>query len=393
MKTTIRSLQGSEMLDALYTLASYSLHSSPPLEDRQEFDTDVGGRAGINCQATFEDDQAVSIAISTPMTQNMRGQLFAAGGVWGVATFPSARRKGYCRQTVTRVLALDREAGMVFSNLYPFRESFYQRLGYVAFPLSKTVRFATRFLEPALKIETGGEITLHLIGEAFDNYREYLAEMRTHQHGMALFDQGNRAWANKNLMWAAMAKFDGKIEGFMMYQLQGDESTKYNLSALRFFYKTSRARYLLLNWIARHIDQAEQVELRLPAGEYPETWLEDLRLKTEPAFGPAMSRILDVAKIGGMQVGEGIFSARIIDPICPWNEGGWRFESIDGRLQVSKVAHVECELSIQGLSALIAGVYEPQDFIYRGWGNPDPALQATMRVMFPQACPYMHEMF
>ncbi len=393
MTITIRSLQGQEMLDALYAMASYSLHASPPLEDRQEFDNDVSTREGINCQAAFEDDRAVSTAVSTPMTQNMRGKLFPAGGLWGVATFPSARRKGYCRQAVTRVLALDREAGKVFSNLYPFRESFYQRLGYVAFPLGKIARFTTAELQPALRLETGGEIILQLTGEAFDTYREYLRGMREHQHGMAVFDFGNRVWANKNMQWIAMASFDGNLEGIMMYRLLGDGPTKYNFSAWRFYYKTSRGRYLLLNWIARHIDQADRVEMWVRADDYPETWLEDIQLKTEPAFGPAMSRVLDVEKIVGMQVGEGAFSAHISDPICPWNEAGWHFEGSGGRLQVSRSTQVDCELTIQGLSSLILGVHDPQDFNYRGWGNPDRTIQSSMQRMFPKMCPFMHEMF
>jgi hypothetical protein len=41
MKITIRHLQGEEMLDALYTLSSYSLHSSPPFQDDQEFECGV----------------------------------------------------------------------------------------------------------------------------------------------------------------------------------------------------------------------------------------------------------------------------------------------------------------------------------------------------------------
>jgi hypothetical protein len=106
-----------------------------------------------------------------------------------------------------------------------------------------------------------------------------------------------------------------------------------------------------------------------------------------------MSRVLDIERIGGMNVGNGNFSARIIDSLCPWNEGCWRFESSDGRLQVAKSLKVDCDLTIQGLTALIAGVHDPQDIPLRGWGNPDAALQSIQREMFPRMNPYMHETF
>ena len=291
------------------------------------------------------------------------------------------------------LLSAELESGKAFSNLYPFRESFYERLGYVSFPLTKIARLTPLSLSPLLKMDLGGEIRLQLIGEAYDTYREYLAEMRQHRHGMAFFDFGDRNAANRNNLWTAIAEFGGKIEGLMLYRILGEEVTKFNFTAYRFYYQTSRARYLMLGWIARHVDQADRVELWLPEDEYPETWLADIQVKVESAIRPAMSRVLDVEKIGGMNVGKGSFSARIIDPLCPWNEGLWRFESGDGKLQVSKASKTDCELTVQGLTALIVGMHDPQDFPLRGWGNPDPAIQSIQREMFPKMNPFMHENF
>ncbi len=393
MNITTRHLQGEEMLETLYALNSYSLHPSPPYQNKDEWMGIVRGRKGVTCHATFEDETPKSIAVSTAMTQNMRGTLYPASGIWGVSTLPSARRNGYCRQTMASLLSVERDSGKVFSNLYPFRESFYERLGYVSFPLTKIAKLAPASLAPILKMETGGEIELKLIGEAYDTYREYLAEMRGRTHGMAFFDFGNRSDANRNTFWLALPKFNGNIEGMMLYRTLGEEVTKYNFVAYRFYYRTSRARYLMLNWIARHVDQADRAEIWLPADEYPEMWLADIQVKTESAIRAAMSRVLDVERIGGMDVGEGSFTAQVIDPLCPWNEGVWRFESSEGKLQVRKTSKAECQLKVQGLTALIAGAHDPQDFPLRDWGNPDPILQSKMREMFPKKNPFMHENF
>ena len=393
MTITVRRLQGEEMLDTLYVQNQYAFHPSPPFQNKEEWLSFVRGRKGITCYAAFEADKPLSIAASSAMTQNMRGKLFPASGVWGVATSPTARRKGYCREVMGSLLNAEREAGKVFTNLYPFRESFYERMGYVAFPLTKIAHCAPASLAPLLKMDLEGQLEQKLISEGFDAYRAYLVQMRQSCHGMSFFDFPDPNAINRNALWAGLAMFSGQLEGVLLYRTQGEEVGKFNFSAVRFYYQTSRARYLMLNWIARHVDQADRAELWLPADEYPETWLADIQVKVESAIRPAMCRVLDVEKMDGMQAGEGSFSARISDPVCPWNEGNWLFEGHAGVLRVSRATRADCTLTIQGLSALAAGTHAPQDFPLRGWGEAAPELQQIQQGMFPRRCPYMHEMF
>jgi hypothetical protein len=399
----IRRLEGDEKLEAMYSLNAYALHASPPLTNREEWNEIVRPRQGVTycCLFDAEAGAPASGAASTAMIQNVRGKLFDAGGVWGVATAPAARRKGYCRQTLAAVLAASRDDGQVFSTLHPFRESFYERLGYVTFPLSRIARLAPSALTPLLSRDLGGRIELALIGDSYDAYRDYLARMRLRTHGMGFFVHPDWASANRNRFWLAQAMVGGEAVGLMLYDLKGEEETKFLFRAMRFYYETSQGRYLLLQWIARHVDQADRVELRLAPAEQPETWLADLGVKTESDIRAAMGRVLDVARLGGMAVGPGCFTAHISDPLCPWNEGAWRFESANGEsansvLRVERVAAGEpsdCRLTIQGLTGLVYGTHDPGDFAIRGWGDPAPAVQAMMRAMFPAMIPHLHERF
>ena len=232
-----------------------------------------------------------------------------------------------------------------------------------------------------------------LIGDGFDIYRDYLKRHQANVHGMAIFEHGDRDRAQRNTSWLAMAKVDGEIVGVMLYDLKGEMPTKFKLRAMRFYYHTSQGKYLLLSWIAHHIDQADQVEIWLPPNAQPETWLSDLRVQMEPVFFPPMGRVLDVANIGGMVTGEGGFSARISDPICPWNEGVWRFETVDSKLTVSAGEVEDCKLDIRGLSALVYGTHDPGDFPILGWGEPGADEQGIMREMFARKVPYLHELF
>jgi predicted acetyltransferase len=391
--TIIRQLEGDEMLDVRYGLNTYAFRASPPLVNKTEWKETVRGQKGFIYLALFEDEIPAAAAATTRMTQQVRGALFPAGGVWGVATAPGARRKGYARRVLERLFAADRQDGAVFSCLYPFRESFYERLGYVTFPLPRTARFSPHALAPLLKKDLGGKVELLPILEGYDIFRSYLAKLRQSIHGMLLFDQTDPSWAQHMHYWLALAKVNGEITGMLLYALKGDAIAEFELQARYFYATTSLGKYLLLQWIALHADQTNRVRIDLPPFEQPETWLSDMQVKTESVARAPMGRVLDVALIGGMHTGPGSFTARLSDPFCPWNEGNWRFETVDGRLQVRPVESAACDLSIQALSGLVYGCHNPADFAIRGWGSPALEVQQVMRTMFPPLIPFMHEEF
>jgi len=373
-ETTIRRLSKDEAQDVLFPLTSYSFYASPPFRDREEWEEAIQQRRDVIYMTLFEDDAGVANVASSAMTQQVRGKLYDASAIWGVVTDPSARRQGYCRRLMASALAEQREEGWPLSCLYPFRASFYERLGYVTFPLLRDVKLDPAALGLLLKRDLGGEVERILIGDGYDAYRAYVKRLQQRTHGMAVFVHGEKERAQKeNRWWLALAKVEGEVEGVMTYQLRGDEVTDFTMRAVRFYYDTSRAKYLLLQWIARHVDQAKEVHLWLPPFERPACWLADIDLSNRSPTRGAMARVVDVARLGGMETGPGRFTAHISDPLCPWNEGLWTFETEGGRLQVREAGQADCELTIQALAALIYGTNDPSDFTFRGWGDPDPA--------------------
>lgn len=392
---TIRQVDGAEMLDLLYWLDNYAFRPTPPFPERDEWERRVKTRKGTPYYALFEGSQGVAITACPRFTQNLRGKIFKMGGFADVSTHPGARRKGYSRQLVRHAFEMLVNDGDVLSSLYPFRESFYERFGYVTFPQSRQAIFKPAVMASLLKMELDGEVELSLLGDGFDSYHAYVVEMQPKVHGMAVFVdyEGQKEAAQSNRSWLALAKVSGEVAGLMVYSLKGDEMMNFDLRAVRFYYSSSQAKYLLLAWLARHIDQASKVELWLPAYERPNTWLADIRPRLEPVFVAPMGRVLDVSGIGGMVTGSGCFTAKISDPDCPWNNGTWKFEGGSGTLEVSPGTGADCNLTIQGLSALVYGVTDPADFAIRGWGDPSPELQNRLRVMFPPQYPYLHEYY
>jgi len=381
------------MLDILYWLDNYAFRPTPPFPNREEWEGRMKTRSGARYFALFEDEAAVAIAACPRLTQNVRGKIFEMGGFADVSTHPQVRRKGYSRRLIRHAFEQFKNEGRVFSSLYPFRESFYERLGYVTFPQSRQAIFKPADLYPLFDKELGGAAELSLAGEAYEAYYDYVLKMQPRVHGMGVFEDPQKEAAQENRSWVLQAKADGERVGVMVYTLKGEELMNFTLQAVRFYYQTSLGKYLMLEWLARHVDQASEIRLWLPAFEQPNTWLADIRPKMEPVFVAAMGRVLDISGIGGMEVGPGSFTARLSDPDCPWNEGLWKFEGHGGTLEISPARRADCRLTIQGLSALVYGVNDPADFTIRGWGDPSPELVATLRAMFPPRLPYLHEYY
>jgi predicted acetyltransferase len=390
---TIRTVTGQEMLDILYRLDSYAFRPTPPLPDRKEWEERIKNRRGASYSAVFENGEGVAIVAYSYFTQNIRGKIYQMGGFFDISTHPKTRRKGYVRELMRNIYQELNENGCAVSALYPFRGSFYERLGYVTFPQSRKALFQASDLLPLLKTNIEGDFELSYIGEAYEIYHEFVLQMQKNVHGMSVFEDKQKEIAAENRSWLLQAKVEGEVIGILGYTIKGDEMMNYTLQAPRFYYKNAHGKYLLLEWIARHVDQAGNAEIWLPAYEQPNTWFADINPKLEPVFVAPMGRVLNISKIIGTRIGPGGFRATISDPDCPWNNGTWKFTEQNGELVIIPSEIADCNLTIQGLSALIYGVTDPGDFVFRGWGDPSPAIINTMRAMFPAQLPYLHEYY
>jgi predicted acetyltransferase len=386
----IRQLHIDETVNITRRLGAYAFRNTPPLPEATTWQSERVHLQNAAHFAVFEDGKAVASSVIYPMAQNIRGQIYAAGGIASVATHPAGRRKGYARKMLTHLFKYHNEQGHVVSLLYPFRESFYTRLGYTTFTQPKMVRFAPVALQPLLKQELDGEVELVEIADGFEAYQSFVQKLQPKIHGLGRFTPPlASSIAKKNAYWLAIARVQGEIKAMMLYQITAYAE---DMKVEHFWYDGAQGRYLLLEWFARHIDQIKEVELTLPPFEHPETWWPDLKIRVT-AIDPPLARIINIDRLTGLQTGSGCFTARIRDEYCPWNEGTYQFESVDGKLHISEHTTADCELSIQALTALIYGTHEPETFEFRTWGNPSAEIQTAMQTMFPAMQPYLHEEF
>ncbi|MBN2044574.1 MAG: GNAT family N-acetyltransferase [Anaerolineales bacterium] len=393
-KIEIRKLSLEEAAPIFSWLTSYSFTPNPPTRTAESFAERFAHTAETNTYlALLEDDQAAASAGTGPMTQNVRGKIVDSAGIFMVATHPAQRRKGYAFQLLKELFKQIRDEGVGFSTLYPFRESFYERLGYTTWFPPITAEINIRSLAPLLSQDFGAELAQHEFINSVGLFHEFLAIYQQHTHGMATFVKNPQPDPERDKAWVITSRINGKLDGIMVYSLQGDNVTKFKFNIYRFYYFSPATRYQFLQWIAHHIDQASEVCMVLPPYEQPQTWLSDLEVNLgSRRIGP-MGRVLDIDNLNGLPVGDGQFSVQINDPTCPWNEGAWQFTSQAGKLSVTRAGKAACTLSIQGISSLVFGNIPPEDYQYRGWGDVPVEVQKQMTSLFPAATPHLHEYF
>lgn len=153
------------------------------------------------------------------------------------------------------------------------------------------------------------------IQEGFDLYRIYSEQHLPYLHGMSYLPPVVAPRLRDSDRWLALARTEGQIVGCLLYRITGYFET---LKAEKMLYNTGVGRFLLLEWLARHADQVKEIELKLPPHELPETWLADIDIKSASYdWVTPMGRVLNVEQMGGMSVGSGRFTARIIDELAP----------------------------------------------------------------------------
>lgn len=393
----IRRVQGEEMLETSMLLGRYAFTSSPGKPDVEGWRERLPFREEHHTLVLFADGEPRATAASIAMTQTVRGKVLSMGGIGGVSTHPLGRRQGYARQVLVQLTADMREQGHVVSSLVPFRESFYGRLGWAGFPVTRVIKFAPGNLQPLLRWDLPGSTTLHEDEAGWNASQAFLQRVQPDVHGMSLFGpNGSLGQFERDKHWVVLAHDGDEIVGTLRYTISGWRG---ELDADTFFASTAAGKYLLLRWLALHADQVVSVIMTLPPDVMPEMWLTDMDVEVHSRdihnHPKPMGRIVDVARLSGIGAGDGAFTVRVEDPYGPWNNETFSFCGDGGRFRVERAESSAAggTLSIAGLSSLVFNGDDPETYSYRGWGSFDAATVQGMRALFPPVWPYLHEDF
>lgn len=383
----------------LAVLTQYAFYPSPTDLKVQELYFDYSKDCYI--VAVYDEekpDTPIATATSIPMTQNLRGKIFPMDGIANVATEPAYRRKHLTATMMQMILENDKKTGMVISTLYPFKESFYARFGYITLPQVRIATVSLDALTPLLADKSPLPFEKVEYKENFSQLYDFLVENQKYLHGMCLksLEAMKLLPELRDSHLVFMYDTNKNIEGCLVYTTKGFQS---DFLISTFLYLNSHAKYNLLRFLALHIDQFFTVKFPVHPAEHPENWLNDLRIKiaNREWVPSAMARVVEVEGLQGLPVGAGSVIVKIEDANCPWNNNVYELKSKSGKLLITKMDNddeLDCVLTIEGLTALVYGWYVIEDFDYRNWiKNANSDVLGKLKELFPINLPYMYDRF
>jgi predicted acetyltransferase len=291
-----------------------------------------------------------------PLRQWVAGEPLRSAGIGTVAIAATHRRRGLAADLMNAALREARERGDVVSSLYPFRTSFYQRLGYGQAGEALQYQIAPAMLPDAREREAV-ELLENRTARA-EALALYNAWART-QTGQ--LERGERVWASVTTSRAApvdrvLAGYRGAaggLEGYVLAVYRSDlppESRRIEVDDI--VWTTTAARRGLYGWLASLSDQWREVLIRALPSHRLGDWIREPRLPHGAAphwrlwapgatllMGP-MFRLLDVrAAWEGRRVETGPALAvrlDIDDPQIEENGGAWTLSFDAGRTSIER---------------------------------------------------------
>jgi predicted N-acetyltransferase YhbS len=386
----IRQISAAERPETMFPLQAYAFTPSPwPAAETETYRRRMRFFETAVTLIAEEGGETLAGVSSLRMRQNVRGLVQEMAGVASVATHPAARRRGLVRQLLSRLLRQAREEGATVSALYPFRPSFYAKFGFVGIPRRRTTTFAPEGLAELLRRDLPGSVTRLPMSESFGSYEGLAHRLLSERHGFAVFDETRAAEYREDPVWLAVAESGGEVAGALRFRIEAHGGSLLGSDLLT---TGPLGRALLLQFLARHVDQVARVTLTVGPDDVPELWGTDLSAVTEgkvdyPRDNAPMARVLDVPALAGSETGAGHVTVEIVgDELIG---GVWTLAGEDGRLAVGKGGTPSATLTAAGFSGLVYGVLDPVEVLTRGLGDVPADAVAPLSALFPRRLPYL----
>jgi predicted acetyltransferase len=319
--------------------------------------------------------------------QSVRGSLKAMGGIGGVWTYPEYRNQGCVKALMKSAFLEMRMQGICVSMLTPFKESFYESLGYAIANATNEVNIPVSSLSKYLKLPNAANLTCDRLAatEAKDILANFLYEnlrsqtLLPHSHGLAItnftYDQW---WHLHRQKLCVVIKRDRQPVAIAIYAIDSSgnlpmRDRQIEISSI--FWTDIESRDHLLNFFASHRDQIHNLKMPLPLGANVHTWFSNAGRLESTMTDPWMVRVIDiVGALHGLPIASEPFTFALSDPYCNWNDGVFGVNGDRGQLTVKRYSNgdiadlaIDFKATIAGISALIYGTQAIDELVHQQW--------------------------
>src|SRR5262245_20171261 len=378
------------------------------VEKRREFYTEHPRFGQRDVRVVELEGQTVASLVLYPFHAYVRGQRIPITGVGSVAVSPEHRRRGVGEAALRAALRELRQRGNHLSALYPFRNSYYRKLGYGTIeyvhqlavaasnlPLSDEARRVRRLMLPdRLAVETLYE--------------------RVAQQGHFALARSPEWWAHR--LWTYPGDWvvyegrrRGQIEGYLYYEVEHSRGPfRLAVTLNEFVAATPEAHQGLIGHLATLRDQVEEIHHAAGADN---TWVTLLRsaqnLRPGAEIGAfndtggiatgAMLRIVDVK--GALELlpvaphARGELIVEVDDPVLPINARAYAVSAREGRLRVApepkrRLPRLSADIDV--LAQLAAGTLAPGRAAESGLARSTAGAAEVMNGWFASRPAYLY---
>jgi predicted acetyltransferase len=319
------------------------------LEKRREFYTDHPRFTIRDVRVGELDGQIVASLVLYPLTAWVRGQKVPLTGVGSVGVSPEHRRRGIGEALMRAALREMRQDGRALSILYPFRGSYYRKLGYGAMEIVAPISFSPS----NLPYSDEARFTRRLMLPDRPAVQALYERIATQGHfSIARSPEWwtRRLWTYNGEWVVYEGRRRGQIEGYLYYEVETEHGPfKLALTLNEFVAATPEAHRGLIGHLASLADQVQEIQFASP-GDH--AWLAILKTPQNLRPGPEIGLFNDAGNLGhGAMLrltdvklaletlpvapnARGEIVLEVEDAVLPTNARPYRVSARDGRLKV-----------------------------------------------------------
>ncbi|MBD2178056.1 GNAT family N-acetyltransferase [Pseudanabaena sp. FACHB-1998] len=322
--------------------------------------------------------------------QSLRGIIKPMGGIGGVWTYPEYRNLGCVKALMKSAFLEMRMRGICVSMLTPFKESFYENLGYaianslneVTIPISALTDYlklpcvangAANWSCDRLPATEARDILINFLDNSLRSQT-----LQPHDHGVAITKFAYEQWWHLHRQkLCVVIKRDRQPVSIAIYAIDSSGNLPMSdrqIEISSIFWTDLESRDCLLNFFATHRDQIGKLKMPMPISANLHTWLKDAGKLSSTLSEPWMVRVVDIVEaLHDLPIWCEPFTFALSDPYCSWNESLFGVSSNRGQLRVKRYnlevqeRAIDFRATIAGISALIYGTYEIEELVHKKW--------------------------
>ncbi|MEO5511254.1 MAG: GNAT family N-acetyltransferase [Longimicrobiales bacterium] len=355
----------------------------------------------------WKDDRVVAALQLHPVRQWIGGKLLPVAAVGTVSIAPTHRKQGLAADLMTAALRAAHDRGDVGSSLYPFRSSFYQKLGY-----GQSGEALQYQIAPSLLPDSDERMSVELIDtdEGRAEVLSYYGAWAREQTGQ--LERTTRLWthladAADHALVGYRPSPGAPLEGYALVAYRPDlpRAERY-IEVEELVWTTPGARRGLYGWLASLADQWDRVVIRALPSHRLGDWIREVRLPVlgVPLWGlwrpgaalmmGTMFRLVnaeaafeDRPAAGSVSVG-----LEVVDDQLSSNAGSWRLLCDGGRASLTRTGASSVDatlrLDVSTLSRLFVSSLKATDALTAGLLECDnasvlPQLDAALALPEP----------